>query len=138
MRDETAMELLPLILHQAGDLAFLAAQHRASGKFANIPFAVQPEGYSVDIGNGRCRVLGSGGLLDRAAVLSVGGHDLYLTIARYCEPYYLGDSVRCSDTASPAMSATSPRCSSRSTSAPCATARRIPTRRIKKRLLLLI
>jgi hypothetical protein len=84
-------QLLPILLHQPGDLAFIAAQHRASGKFANIPFAVQPDGYSVDIGNDRRRVLGFGGMLDRAAVLSAGGHDLYLTIARYCEPYYLGD-----------------------------------------------
>jgi hypothetical protein len=92
MRDETEMELLPLILHRAGDLAFLAAQHRASGNFVSLPFAVQPDGYSVDIGNDRRPVLGSRRMLDRAAVLSAGGHDLYLTIARYSEPYYLGDS----------------------------------------------
>ena len=31
------------ILHRPGDLAFLAVQHRASGRFANIPFTVQAE-----------------------------------------------------------------------------------------------
>ena len=81
MRDETAMELLPLILHRPADLAFLAAHHRASGWFANIPFAVQADGYSVDIGNDRRRVLDWGGMLDRAAALSSAGYDIYLTIA---------------------------------------------------------
>ena len=39
------LAVLPLLLHRPGDLTFLAVQHRASGRFANIPFTVQADGY---------------------------------------------------------------------------------------------
>ncbi len=65
-----------------------------SGRFANIPFTVEADGYSVDIGGERRRVLGFGQMLERAAALTAAGHDIYLTIARYHDPFYLSDYGR--------------------------------------------